>query len=154
MNVCLPAVLQLGRSQPCSSDSFPTAGGAPILAYLEMSARRAHFWRKAGESSSVEQILEIASQVLRMLCRATHLPCGERQFYTRRENSTIGFFKEANPASLQTRMIYVVAYKVVKTSRMDLVAGHLEPTKGKSTRQLPQKHSSNRCTSSSCPTCK
>jgi hypothetical protein len=38
-------------------------------------------------------------------------------------------FKEANPASLQTRMIYIVAYKVVKTSCMDLVAGHLEPTK-------------------------
>ena len=109
---------------------------------------------KAGESSFIEQILDIASHVVRMICRATHLPCGERQFYTRRENSTIGFFKEANPASLQTRMIYVVAYKVVKTSRMDLVAGHLEPTKGKSTRQLPQKHSSNRCTSSSCPTCK
>jgi hypothetical protein len=131
MNECLPAVLQLGRIQPCSSNSFSTAGGVPILAYLEMSARRAHFWRKAGESSSVEQILEIASQVVRMLCRATHLPCGERQFYTRRGNSTIRFSKRRIQPLCKTRMIYVVAYKVVKTSCMDLVAGHLEPTKGK-----------------------
>jgi hypothetical protein len=34
-------------------------------------------WRKSGESSSVEQILDNVSHVVRMLCRATRFPRGE-----------------------------------------------------------------------------
>ncbi len=56
---------------------FPRAGGLLILAHLEMSARLWTLWRKAGESSSVEQILDNVSQVVRMICRATRFPRGE-----------------------------------------------------------------------------
>src|SRR5207248_3233467 len=58
---------QLGRIQPCSSESFPTAGGVLILAYLEMSARRGHSGEKLGRALPSNRLWTFASQVVRMI---------------------------------------------------------------------------------------
>jgi hypothetical protein len=104
-NECLSAVLRLGRIHTMflglvfyygGFSSWPTWRCPPDVDTLE---------KKLGRASSVEQILDIASRVVRMICRATHLPRGERQFYTRRGNSDRPgriddlLFKEANPTS-------------------------------------------------------
>ena len=100
-------------------------------------------WRKAGESSSIERILDI--------CLAggpddlwSNSPALWEPpiLYKTGGGTRPSAFIEANPTSLQIRMIYVMGLQGRQEQAVWIeVAGHVEPTKGRSTRQLPQKAS-------------